>query len=87
MNKVYLRGVNHQERGLCVVEKEFVTVLIPTSPTPFTGFVIMVPKEQTIDLDMTIEKALRFIVSGGVIAPGLEWKAKTPPLGESEGEQ
>ncbi len=52
------------------VEKEFLTILIPTSPTPFTGFVIMVPKEQTMDLDMTIEEALRFIVSGGVITPG-----------------
>ena len=51
------------------VKKEFLTVLIPTSPTPFTGFVIMVPKEQTIELDMTIEEALRFAVSAGVIAP------------------
>lgn len=51
-------------------KKEFVTILIPTSPTPFTGFVIMVPKEDTIDLDITIEQALRFAVSGGVIAPG-----------------
>ncbi|GAH87960.1 unnamed protein product, partial [marine sediment metagenome] len=51
------------------VKKEFLTVLIPTSPTPFTGFVIMVPKKQTIELDMTVEEALRFAVSGGVIAP------------------
>jgi len=51
------------------VEKEFLTILIPTSPTPFTGFVIMVPKEQTIELDMTIEEALRFAISAGVIAP------------------
>ncbi len=51
------------------VKKEFLTILIPTSPTPFTGFVIMVPKKQTIDLDMTVEEALRFTVSGGVIAP------------------
>ena len=54
------------------VKKEFVTVIIPTSPTPFTGFVITVPKKQTIDLDMTIEEALRFIVSGGVITPEKE---------------
>lgn len=52
------------------VKREFLTVIIPTSPTPFTGFVITVPKKQTIDLDMTIEEALRFIVSGGVITPG-----------------
>lgn len=51
-------------------EKEFLTILIPTSPTPFTGFVIMAPKDDTIDLDITIEEALRFAVSGGVIAPG-----------------
>lgn len=51
------------------VQKEILTILIPTSPTPFTGFVIMVPKEQTIELDITIEEALRFTVSGGVITP------------------
>ena len=54
------------------VKKEFLTILIPTSPTPFTGFVIMVPKEQTIELDMTIEEAIRFAVSAGVIAPQSE---------------
>jgi uncharacterized membrane protein len=54
------------------VRREFLTVIIPTSPTPFTGFVITVPKKQTIDLDMTIEEAFRFIVSGGVITPGSE---------------
>jgi uncharacterized membrane protein len=51
------------------VKKEFLTVLIPTSPTPFTGWVIMVPKEQTIELDITIEEAIRFVVSAGVISP------------------
>ncbi|MBN2182024.1 MAG: DUF502 domain-containing protein [Sedimentisphaerales bacterium] len=54
------------------VKEEFLTVIIPTSPTPFTGFVITVPKKKTIDLDMTIEEALRFIVSGGVITPEKE---------------
>ena len=51
------------------VEKEFLTILMPTSPTPFTGFVIMAPKEDTIALDMSIEVAFRFIISGGVITP------------------
>jgi len=51
------------------VQKEFVTVLIPNSPTPVTGYVIIVPKEQTIALEMTIEEAFRFAVSAGVIAP------------------
>jgi uncharacterized membrane protein len=53
-------------------EKEFVTILIPTAPTPLSGFVVMVPKEDTIELDMTIEEALRFIISVGVITPAGE---------------
>lgn len=51
------------------LKKEILTVLIPTSPTPFTGFIVMVPKEQTIELDITVEEALRFAVSAGVITP------------------
>jgi uncharacterized membrane protein len=63
------------------VKKEFLTILIPTSPTPFTGFVIMVPKKQTIELDMTVEEALRFTVSAGVIAPS---RARAAALSKAE---
>ena len=49
--------------------KEFLTVFVPTSPTPFTGYVIMTPKDETIELTMTVEEALRFTISGGVITP------------------
>jgi uncharacterized membrane protein len=66
------------------VKREFLTVIIPTSPTPFTGFVITVQKKQTIDLDMTIEQALRFIISGGVITPGKEHAATALPKNGSE---
>ena len=55
-------------------KKEYLTVFVPTSPTPFTGYVIMVPKEETIEMDLTIEEALRFVISGGVITP-MEHKA------------
>lgn len=51
------------------LEKEFLTVFVPTSPTPFTGYVIMTPKDETIELEMSIEEALRYIISGGVITP------------------
>jgi len=69
------------------VKKEFLTVLIPTSPTPFTGFVIMVPKKQVIDLNMTIEEALRFTVSGGVIAPGRKHVAAALPRSDLPSEE
>jgi len=51
------------------VQKEFLTLLIPNSPTPVTGYVIIVPKEDTIPLDMTVEEAFRFAISAGVVTP------------------
>ena len=45
------------------------TVFVPSSPTPFTGYVITVPKKDTIDLGISIEDALKFAVSGGVLVP------------------
>jgi uncharacterized membrane protein len=68
------------------VRRELHSVLIPTSPTPFTGFVIMVPKKQIIELDMTIEEALRFIVSGGVITPGGNQFPAVPLPNSQEGQ-
>ncbi len=48
---------------------ECLTVFVPSSPTPFTGYVITVPIHDTIDLPVTIEEALKFAVSGGVLIP------------------
>jgi len=62
-------------------------VLIPTSPTPFTGFIIMVPKKQTLELDMTIEEALRFAVSAGVITPSARHEATVLPEAKVENKE
>jgi len=56
----------------CVSERlkeELLTVFIPTSPTPVTGYVIYVKKQEVIDLPITLEEAMRFVISGGVIVP------------------
>lgn len=53
-------------------QKEMVSILIPNSPTPITGYVIMVPKEDTIVLDITIEEAFRFTITAGVVTPSAE---------------
>jgi uncharacterized membrane protein len=44
-------------------------VLVPTSPMPFTGFTVTVKRSETLDLSITMEQALQFIVSCGVVAP------------------
>ncbi|MCG3138752.1 MAG: hypothetical protein HJJLKODD_02620 [Phycisphaerae bacterium] len=51
---------------------EMVSVFIPTTPTPVTGFVIAVPKKEVIELAMGLDEALRFVISGGVIKPPTE---------------
>jgi uncharacterized membrane protein len=51
-------------------EKELLTVFIATSPSPLTGFLIIVPEDEVVDLDMPIEEAFRFIISAGLIVPG-----------------
>lgn len=50
-------------------QKDFLTLFVPTSPTPFTGYVIMVPKDEVIELNMSVEEAVRFTISAGVISP------------------
>jgi uncharacterized membrane protein len=52
------------------LEKEYLSIFIPTTPSPLTGFVIIVPKEEVIELDMPIDDAFKFIVSAGLIVPG-----------------
>lgn len=45
------------------------TILMPTSPMPATGFTITVPKSETIDLNITMDQAIQFCVSCGVVVP------------------
>ncbi len=52
-----------------VAGESVLSVLIPTSPMPFTGFTVSVRKSETIDLDVTVDQALQFIVSCGVVVP------------------
>jgi uncharacterized membrane protein len=52
-----------------------VSLLVPTSPMPATGFTCTVPKRETIDLDLSVDQAVQFIVSCGVvIPPHQQWK-------------
>jgi uncharacterized membrane protein len=44
-------------------------VYIPTAPTPNSGYVAIVPLEDVYDLDMPVDRALRFCLSGGIVAP------------------
>ena len=51
------------------LRSDMLTVFIPSSPTPVTGYTITVRRDEVIDLPLSIDQALRFTVSGGVIMP------------------
>lgn len=47
--------------------KKLISVLIGTTPTPTSGFLILVPEDEIVPLDISIEEALKLIISGGII--------------------
>lgn len=46
-----------------------VSLMIPASPMSVTGYIVTVPKSETVDLDLTIDQALQFVISCGVVVP------------------
>jgi len=57
-------------------DHDLICVFVPTTPNPTSGFLIMVPRQDVIELDMDVEQALKMIISLGVVIP--PW---TPPEG------
>ena len=48
---------------------DFVSVYVPTTPNPTSGFFLMLPRKDAIELDMSVDEALKYIISMGVVAP------------------
>ncbi|GIZ50888.1 DUF502 domain-containing protein [Noviherbaspirillum aridicola] len=48
---------------------DYISVYVPTTPNPTSGFFLMLPRADTIELDMSVDEALKYIVSMGVVAP------------------
>lgn len=48
---------------------EYVSVYVPTTPNPTSGFFLMMQRSHVIELDMNVDEALKYIISMGVVAP------------------
>ena len=48
---------------------DYVSVYVPTTPNPTSGFFLMLPRADVVELDMTVDEALKYIISMGVVAP------------------
>jgi len=52
-----------------------ISVYVPTTPNPTSGFFLMLPRKDVIELDMSVDEALKYIISMGVVAPSLRHPA------------
>jgi uncharacterized membrane protein len=60
------------------VGKPFFHVFVPTTPNPTSGFLLFLPAEDLIDLDMSVEDGLKLVISGGAVSPA---GAEATPFG------
>ncbi|TWI57750.1 DUF502 domain-containing protein [Halalkalibacter nanhaiisediminis] len=52
-----------------VTSKACINVFLPTTPNPTSGWLVLVPEEDVLQLNMSVEQGLKFIISGGVVVP------------------
>ena len=62
---------NHFEIAMNEKKINHISVFVPSTPTPVSGMVVILPVEDVYPIDMTIEEGIKFLVSGGVAAPGM----------------
>jgi uncharacterized membrane protein len=55
-----------------------VMVFVPTTPNPTSGFLLLVPREETIELPISIEEGIRLVISGGILLPEMAPLMDTP---------
>jgi uncharacterized membrane protein len=52
------------------LDADFVSVYVPTTPNPTSGFFLMLPRSDVIELDMSVDEALTYVISMGSVDPG-----------------
>ena len=52
-----------------VTEEECINIFLPTTPNPTSGYLLFVPKKDLVALSMTVEEAIKMVISGGIITP------------------
>lgn len=63
---------------------EYISVYVPTTPNPTSGFFLMMPKNDVIELDMSVDAALKYIISMGVVSPNNDNRDPDQPIGDTK---
>jgi uncharacterized membrane protein len=64
----FVVGPTHPQFAACL-DQAGLTVYVPTAPNPTSGYTLMVPESEVRELDMTVDDALKFVISMGVVVP------------------
>ena len=65
----FLTNKTQSEAQLKAGVGELWTIFVPTTPNPTSGFFLMVPRADVVPLDMSVDQALKYIISMGVVVP------------------
>jgi uncharacterized membrane protein len=67
------------------VDREYCACFVPSTPTPVSGMTVVVPSEDVIPVEMTIEEGVKFFVSGGAVSPDvIKNRARLPQAPKRE---
>jgi uncharacterized membrane protein len=64
----------------CKTGREVINIYVPTTPNPTSGFFLMVPKDEVVELQMSVDEGLRMIISMGSVVPRAAGQEKCPPV-------
>ncbi|QEL56442.1 DUF502 domain-containing protein [Chromobacterium paludis] len=67
--------------------EELVSVYVPTTPNPTSGYFIVVPRSDTRELNMSVDEALKYVISMGVVVPNPPPQAQRPRLNDEHNRQ
>jgi uncharacterized membrane protein len=70
-----------------LISDDLINIFLPTTPNPTSGFLLFVPREDLILLDMSVEEAIKMVISGGIVTPPDRRSAElkgTPVTGSRE---
>ena len=52
-----------------VIGEEIINLFVPTTPNPTSGFFVLIPKKDALELDISVEDAFKLVISAGVVTP------------------
>ena len=68
------------------IDRDLVNVFLPTTPNPTSGFLLFVPREDLVHLDMSVEEGIKMVISAGIVTPpraAAADKGEEPPTARS----